>query len=281
MLRDESELTLHDFISGDRFPEICHYISHFYDERDQGNWSVNNQGVYIYYADTHFVNDMWSTIETNESCVVVSHNGDAAIVDENPRDCDVLAESMPDNVIAWFGQNVDTRHPKVQSLPIGLENDRWFPELSKKASILDLRLQYREPKKLLYANCTVRTNPAERQAALDACSWATVKHGRNGLGFPEYINDITDHFYTLCPRGNGIDCHRTWETLYLNRVPVMLRHRNAEFYDDLPILFVDDWEEVTVDLLESKREHFLTTAWNFDKLRFDYWKDKIHEAASR
>lgn len=277
MLRNESELTLDDLISGDKFPEVCDYISQFYDECDQGNW-LGSKGLCIYYADTHFVNNMWSKVESDEPCIVVSHNGDAAIVDSNPRDCDVVAESMPDNVVAWFGQNVDTQHSKVHSLPIGLENDRWFPELSKKASILGLRHQYREPTKLLYANCTVRTNPTERQAALDACQWATVKHGRNGLDFPTYISDITDHFYTLCPRGNGIDCHRTWEALYLNRVPVMLRHRNAEFYEDLPILFVDDWKEVTEDLLESKKEHFLTRGWNFDKLRFSYWKELICKA---
>jgi hypothetical protein len=280
MLRSEPDIRARDLISGDRFPGICDFVSQYYDVVDETHQSASD-GVRIYYADTHFVNNMWGKLDPAHEYVIVSHNGDAAIVDDNPRDCDVVAATMPDNVIAWFGQNVDTQHPKIQSLPIGLENDRWFPEAAKKETVLAFRKGYKEPTRLLYANHTVRTNPVERQAALDACPWATTKHGHNGHSFVEYVSDIVEHFYVLCPRGNGIDCHRTWETLYLNRVPVMLRHRNAEFYEDLPILFVDSWEEITEDLLESKKAHFLTNAWDFSKLRFGYWRDKIHEAATR
>ena len=49
------------------------------------------------------------------------------------------------------------------------------------------------------------------------------------------------------PAGNGIDCHRTWEALYLGAVPVVLR---SEYFgeSDWPVLVVDSWSE----LLEKK-----------------------------
>jgi len=49
------------------------------------------------------------------------------------------------------------------------------------------------------------------------------------------------------PAGNGIDCHRTWEALYLGAVPVVLR---SEYFgeSDWPVLLVDSWSE----LLEKK-----------------------------
>ena len=49
------------------------------------------------------------------------------------------------------------------------------------------------------------------------------------------------------PAGNGIDCHRTWETLYLGAVPVVLR---SEYIGEInwPVLVVDSWSE----LLEKK-----------------------------
>ena len=49
------------------------------------------------------------------------------------------------------------------------------------------------------------------------------------------------------PAGNGIDCHRTWEALYLGAVPVVLR---TEYFGESnwPVLVVDSWSE----LLEKK-----------------------------
>jgi hypothetical protein len=50
------------------------------------------------------------------------------------------------------------------------------------------------------------------------------------------------------PAGNGIDCHRTWEAMYLGAVPVVLK---SEFCggDDWPVLVVDNWS----DLLSKSR----------------------------
>jgi len=284
MFRRRAYISISEFISGDKFPGICDYVSQYYDRIDELRFyrGRDRREPFIYYADTHYVNNLWAKLNPSLKYIVVSHNGDAAIVDENPRDCDVVASTMPDNVLAWFGQNVDTRHPKVHSLPIGLENGRWFPELSKNQNIYMGHTQGGRPTKLLYANCNTVTNPTEREAAYSACGdWATVRHGRNGMHFNLYLHEITDHFYVLSPQGNGIDCHRTWEALYLNRVPVMRRHRNAEFYEDLPVLLVDEWSDLTEDLLESKKDEFLRGDWNFDKLKFSYWRDKIHEAATQ
>jgi len=49
------------------------------------------------------------------------------------------------------------------------------------------------------------------------------------------------------PAGNGIDCHRTWEALYLGALPVILR---SEYFgeSDWPVLVIDSWSE----LLEKK-----------------------------
>ena len=47
------------------------------------------------------------------------------------------------------------------------------------------------------------------------------------------------------PAGNGLDCHRTWEALYLGAVPVILK---SEFCGDSswPVLVIDKWDELTL-----------------------------------
>jgi hypothetical protein len=82
----------------------------------------------------------------------------------------------------------------------------------------------------------------------------------------------------LCPEGNGMDTHRTWESLYLGAIPVERRNKNNRFYTDLPILFVDEWEEVTEEFLRKNFWKIKLKEWNDKKLEFWYWKNKIKEA---
>ena len=54
----------------------------------------------------------------------------------------------------------------------------------------------------------------------------------------------------ICPRGNAVDCHRNWEVLYMRRVPIMKRDPYLqELFKDYPVLWVDDFAEVTQTML--------------------------------
>jgi hypothetical protein len=61
------------------------------------------------------------------------------------------------------------------------------------------------------------------------------------------------------PAGNGLDCHRTWEALYLGCVPVVLE---SDFCGDStwPVLVIQNWNELTaksqnelIEIYNSKR----------------------------
>lgn len=48
--------------------------------------------------------------------------------------------------------------------------------------------------------------------------------------------------------GKGLDCHRTWESLQLGHVVLMLKTDDAAFwsmFDNLPVILLEDWAEVT------------------------------------
>ena len=79
----------------------------------------------------------------------------------------------------------------------------------------------------------------------------------------------------ICPEGHGIDTHRTWETLYLNSIPIEIRNINNSFYEDLPICLVDSWEEITEDFLNKEYNRINEKKYNLEKLDFNYWLKKI------
>jgi hypothetical protein len=201
--------------------------------------------------------------------VLVTHNADTNI-----------EIAPPENVIRWFAQNVNIVHPRIQSIPIGLENDFWLKD--KKAKMVRKLQQHRNYKALVYVNHNVRTNP-ERQKPYDILrgkSWATINNGSNGQGFDNYLDNIFNHPFVVCPAGNGIDTHRTWECLYMKTIPIEKRNINNQFYTDLPILFVDDWEEITQRLLHDTFMRFTDMKWNLEKLTFEYWENEIKHSAA-
>ena len=131
---------------------------------------------------------------------------------------------------------------------------------------------------LVYVNYNIKNNLAKRIVPYELLknkSYATIKYGLNGQMFDEYLEDIYDHKFVICPEGNGIDTHRTWECLYMNTIPIEKRNINNQFYTDLPICFVDDWEEINETFLENEYVRIKNIEWNLDKLDFNYWKNKI------
>ena len=53
----------------------------------------------------------------------------------------------------------------------------------------------------------------------------------------------------LCPRGNGRDTLRAWETLYLGRLVVTVHSTLDPLFERLPVLLLDRWE----DALDERR----------------------------
>lgn len=214
----------------------------------------------------------YSNIDFVKKCnqmseIIITHNGDNSVNDEN------ISHFL--NLKYWFGQNVMTSDDRVIALPIGLENDYINGQPQRKKILYEKTKQNKKAKNLVYLNCSITTHKLDRQGAYDYFStkkWCTTKqHGT--LNYNSYVDDILDHHFSICPRGNGLDCHRNWEVLYANRYPIMKRYYGLEkLYSDLPVIFVDKWEEITEEFLLKKIQEFGTITFNFDKLKYSFWK---------
>jgi len=74
----------------------------------------------------------------------------------------------------------------------------------------------------------------------------------------EYSRLSQQYAFIACPRGNGIDTHRLWETLYRGSIPVVKRSAWTEMIEELglPIVQLDSWEEIhQLNLEEEFSKH--------------------------
>ena len=47
------------------------------------------------------------------------------------------------------------------------------------------------------------------------------------------------------------------------------------YFNDLPILFVDNYDDISIEYLNQIYIEFQNKSFNLDKLSLSYWKDKI------
>lgn len=241
-----------------------------------------DNGVDIFYRDTHLVNQFFDNPPKNKF-VLVSHNSDGKIKKNDFRfshgsSNDANIANIPNNLVKWYGQNVCVNHEKIISIPIGLENSEWFPNLKKKEKIIYYSNKKSDITNLLFICHNINTNINERRdpyILFKDISWVTLINGMNGLNFDTYLKNIKSHKFVLCPEGNGTDTHRTWETLYLGSIPIEKRNLNNKHYQDLPICFIDNWSDINEDFLNSEYERITNQKWNLEKLNFNFWCDKI------
>lgn len=184
----------------------------------------------------------------------------------------------------WFGTNKQTRKPNVYALPLGITNDTNESHLHPVYGNLDCMEKVMNEsvscQNLVYMNMLISTYPTERQLVWDLFKdkkWVTIGSIENTIeGRTRFLREIKAHSFVLCPRGNGMDTHRLWETLYMGSIPIVKRDVSNEEFQDLPICFINDWSEVTVEFLESEKNRIKNTHYNLDKLTISYWIHQIN-----
>jgi hypothetical protein len=185
---------------------------------------------------------------------------------------------------AWFSSN--SLSSQVIGLPLGISNDTDESPLHRiygnASMMIDVMQQPRVIKNLVYMNFTCATYPPERvplKNMLESQSWVTVRESVNTFeGRRTFLEDVRNHSFVVCPRGNGIDTHRLWETLYMGSIPIVKWDVAHAGWTDLPILFIDDWNEITEERLNAEKVRIESSTWNLDKLRVGYWVDRIKQS---
>jgi len=203
----------------------------------------------------------------NFDVIIICHNSDVTLNDNN------LKSHIPSNVIRLWCQNYNGPSDDIiRPLPIGLERRQWFPEQNKQKVLLDIKKDgVRDDK--CYMNFNISTNPVRLQWRDHLINKEFIYSEMlgNGNDYNLYCEKMTQYKFTISPPGNGIDCHRNWESLYLNCVPIIQRSNFTEnIFGDMNVILVDSYLDITKELLDNYESKF-----NVEKLSTEYWEDII------
>ena len=121
-------------------------------------------------------------------------------------------------------------------------------------------------------NFDARTNPAQRRPVLDTLRGHPLVTESAGLDYGAYLRELAAHHFCVCPPGNGLDCHRIWECLYLGVIPLVSARFRLYGFDDLPILYVADWGRIDADYLRKAYEKLARRRICLDAIRLSHWR---------
>ena len=181
-------------------------------------------------------------------------------LEDTPLD-EYIFDCIPDNVLRVCAANSVVWSEKVIPAPYGVQ--RRMNLNDDRIEVLQKYMNKEEKKvprsfRLLYVG--INENSHEERKGLTQKfveePWATVETER--VDYETFLDRMWRCKFVLCPRGNAIDCHRNWEAVYMRRVPVMKRDPYLqELYKNYSVLWVDDYSEVTEQLLLDNNQLFL------------------------
>ena len=242
--------------------------------------------------------------------VVVTHNGDMSSPDgddwhKNREGWQLSSMEYPEEfsslldlplLVGWFASNCHwkgnrPKPAKLHCIPLGIEN-RYLDPIGSAPEVyfewMERRHTVQPTRMLLVAFRNHLEKPLRFAAveALQAKDWITVVehsvHEPGPLTRESYLRELQDHHFAACPPGHGFDTHRLYEVLMAGIYPIVISGHMDSMYEDLPILVVKRWTDVTKELLEATRKQFQSRArWRTEKMFFPYWQRLILEAVTK
>jgi hypothetical protein len=198
--------------------------------------------------------------------ILITHNSD-----ENIRETPTTKKILDcEKVDKWYSQNVGFFHPKLFMVPIGLANSMWPHGNLQLFENTTFMSKLGNKTRRTFFNFNIHTNRTLRESCYNSL--------RNSLDFlpnidpTENLKRLSNYEFCICPEGNGADCHRIWEALYLKVVPIMVKSAFTEtlMRNNIPIVVLNSWDEYPGIEPQLKYEDY-----SFDIIERNYSMDNF------
>jgi hypothetical protein len=195
----------------------------------------------------------------------------------------------------WFAQNTQMYMcDKIVQMPIGLDyhtistnpSHNWrttgeghLPRYQEQI-LLQIRQQmipFQERINKIYINFSLENDRfKQRENALKQIPEELLIKNLNFVKRTQNWKNMTEYAFVLSPFGVGMDCHRTWEALCLGCIPILKAPNFKKMFENLPVLIVNEWTDITQELLDKTIQEFQSHDFNYEKLTLQYWTSQIN-----
>jgi hypothetical protein len=267
----------------------------------QYNFNYNNQygeTVYVRVVDVPiFFNSHINNFK--EPIILITGDMDTTVPDDISN---CLEYCNNPKILLWYAQNLNSNnfHEKLKHLPIGLDYhtlnlyNGHMHDWGNKISPLEQEKELLLIKQDNDINNVIK-NKAVTNFQLTINGYYSRREVHRKFVFDNLKDNLcviwlekqkridfwktcTKYAFVICPFGNGLDTHRTWETLCLGRIPIISKSPLNHVFEGLPILEIDDWNKINEEFLEEQFKNIIEKwdTYNWEKLNLKYWIDKIH-----
>ena len=170
-------------------------------------------------------------------------------LEDTPTD-EYIFDAIPENVLCISAVNAIAHGGKVVPAPYGVQ--RRMNDSDDRVDVLKKIMWESDYVHPYYLYVSHNEDSHEERKGIKELfrnnTWSIVDETR--VSYKDFLTRLKQCKFMICPRGNAIDCHRNWEVLYMRRVPIMKRDPYLqELFKDYPVLWVDDFAEVTQTML--------------------------------
>jgi len=203
--------------------------------------------------------------------VVIAGNSD--------REFHTYPDKIPPSVRHLFLQNsFISNSARTTAIPIGIENKRWAVNGVK--SFMSSTIPWDERSNAIMVGPFGLTHPIRVgiEETFSKLSLNEIAFYPNRLEPINYAKIAGGYKFVAAVRGNGVDTHRHWESIYRGSKIVVQRDNWSINFEDLnlPIIYVDGWSVDSV--LESlKNDSFFKDPKELPTLWWPYWNEKIRK----
>lgn len=257
-------------LSGDSFGSLCDYVAYPPCFRNvTQNYRDLKEARVIFCPSDKLEQFFYEFSGIIQAKVVIAGNSDYEFHDR--------PINIPKSVKALYLQNSFISDDSfIFTLPIGLENLKLGMN-GKPRNFKNLDSMSAKLPKVLFGPFS-NTHP-DRVKVHDLFSSSGEWHDFLDCRLPpkNFVNLVRSYSYVAAVRGNGVDTHRLWETLYLGTVPIVARDSWSESLRklNLPIMFIDHW---TLENVEAVIKNEIVEIFDPNQcpaLWIDFWSSKL------
>jgi hypothetical protein len=183
--------------------------------------------------------------------VLVTGDGDRSVFKDIKKET-ISRILKSKKITKWFTQNYDgsIKNSKVKPYPIGLDlSTNRGKRIKSYKQILNCLNKYRNfnKKKQFKVFCDVHLSQYNKFNNPIKNLFIKLKYCKHFFflkkktTYKNIVKFYSNYAFVISAHGNGLDCHRTWEALYLGAIVIVKTSSLDNLYKDLPVIIVNNW----------------------------------------